>query len=268
MKIHPTAQIDPKARLGEGVAVGPGAFIGPDVTVGDNCVVGHGSHIEGKTTLGANNILHPYVCLGTPPQDLKWHGEKTELIVGSDNVFREFVTINVGTPTGAGVTRIGDRNYFMISSHVGHDCEVDDEVILVNAVLLGGHCKVESGAKIMGAAAANPFVTVGKMSYVGGLTRIIRDVPPYMIIEGSRAEVRRVNDVGLQRAGYSPESIGSLNQAFRKIYKRSRELNRLKAFDEIEADRDASEEVLYLVQFLRRSLQGRHGRYRESLRKH
>lgn len=245
--------------------IGPGAFVGPDVVIGDNCVVGHACHLEGHTHLGKNNILYPHVVLGTPPQDLKYHGEPTELVIGEDNVFREFVTVNIGTPTGAGMTRIGDRNFFMICSHVGHDSEVEDDTILVNAVLLGGHCKLETGAKIMGATALNPFVTVGKEAYVGGLTRTIRDVPPFMIMEGNPAKVRRVNEIGLQRAGYAPEVIEELCEVYKKIY-RTKELNRLKVFDEIEKGGSACEETLYLVQFLRRSLQGRNGRYRESLR--
>lgn len=266
MKIHPAAQIDPTAELGENIEIGPGVYIGPDVVIGDNCVIRHGSHIEGGTRLGENNILYPYVVLGTPPQDLKYHGEKTELHMGDDNVLREFVTVNVGTPTGAGVTRIGNRNYFMIYSHVGHDCEIGDDTMLVNAVLLGGHCKLESGAKVMGGAALNPFVTVGKLAYVGGLSRIAQDVPPFMIVEGNPAKVRRVNDVGLERAGYGQEQIEELRQVFIKIY-RTKELNRLKAFAEIEESGNASDDVQYLVRFLQRSLKGRHGRYRERPRK-
>jgi UDP-N-acetylglucosamine acyltransferase len=253
------------AQLGDGVEVGPVAYVGPKVTIGDGCILGHGCHIEGKTRLGENNIVYPYAALGTPPQDLKYHGEDTELIVGSDNVFREYVSINKGTPGGGGVTKIGSRNYLMICSHIGHDCEVEDDTILVNAVLIGGHCRIESGAKIMGGAAANPFVTVGKLSYVGGLTRIISDVPPFMIVEGIRPKVCRVNEVGLQRAGYSAEAIAHLDRAYRRIY-RTRELNRMKVVEEIEKEGDMSEEVRCLLEFLRRSHQGKFGRYRESLR--
>ena len=266
MKIHPTAQIAPSAQLGENVQVAAGAYIGPDVAIGDDCVIGHGCYVDSNTRMGRNNILHPYAIIGTAPQDLKYHGEKTELHIGEDNVFREFVTVNVGTPTGAGLTRIGNRNYFMICSHVGHDCEIDDDTILVNGVLLGGHCKLESGAYLTGSAACNPFVTVGKLAFVGGLSRIVHDVPPFMIVEGNPAKVRRVNEVGLQRAGYSQEAIDELRWVFKKIY-RTKELNRLKVFDQIEESGTASEETLYLVRFLRRSLEGRHGRYRESLRK-
>lgn len=265
MKIHPAACVEPGAEIGEDVEVGPGAYVGAQVTIGDNCVIAHGCHVSGCTQLGQNNILYPYAVLGTPPQDLTYHGEPTELIVGDDNVFREFVTVNIGTPTGAGVTRIGSRNYFMIFSHVGHDCEVDDNVVMVNGVLLGGHCKVESGAKLMGAAAVNPFVTVGREAYVGGLSRIIRDVPPFMIVEGNPAKVRRVNDVGLQRDGYSQGTIDNLHDAYKRIY-RTKQLNRMKVFAEIEADADVCEQVVYLVSFLKRSLDGKHGRYREGLR--
>jgi UDP-N-acetylglucosamine acyltransferase len=265
MNIHPSACVESGAELGSGVEVHAHAYVGPHVEVGEDCIIGHGCHLEGRTRLGRGNILHPYVSLGTPPQDMKYHGEPTELVVGCENVFREFVSINTGTPTGGGVTRVGDRNYLMISSHIGHDCEVEDEVILVNGVLVGGHCKLESGAKLMGGAAVNPFVSVGKLAFVGGLSRIVQDVPPFMIVEGNPAKVRRVNEVGLQRAGYTEEAIERLHQTYKRIY-RTKKLNRSKVFDEIEDDADSSEEALYLVEFLRRSLQGRSGRYREGLR--
>lgn len=266
MPMHPTAHVDPAARIGDDVEIGPGVSIGPDVTIGQGCSIGHGCSITGQTTLGSNNILYPYVVLGTGPQDLKYHGEKTRLVIGNDNVFREFSTFNTGTATGAGVTRIGDRNYFMICSHIGHDCEVGNETILVNGVLIGGHCCLEDGAKLMGAAAANPFVTVGKLAYVGGLSRIIKDVPPFMIFEGNPGKVRGVNEIGLQRAGYEQAVIDDLGETYRRIF-RTKELNRMRIFDAIESENSCSAESLYLVRFLRRSLEGNHGRYRESLRK-
>ena len=135
MKIHSTAIVDGKARVGKNVEIGPHAYIGPDVTIGDDCTVGHGAHIEGKVTLGNNNIVGPHVVLGTPPQDLKYHGELTELIIGDDNVFRELVTVNIGTVTGHGTTRIGSRNYLMICSHVGHDCVLEDDMLTPRAGL-------------------------------------------------------------------------------------------------------------------------------------
>ena len=265
MQVHSTAQIESSAEIGEDVEIGPDVYIGPNTVIGDNCQIGKGAYIEEHTRMGENNVLYPYVVLGTGPQDLKYHGEETHLVIGESNVFREFVTINRGTANARGVTRIGDRNFLMIHSHIGHDCIVEDETILVNNVQIGGHCHIEDGAKLMGSTAVNPFVTVGKMSYTGGMTRVVRDVPPYMIMEGNPAKVRGVNEVGLRRAGYDQEKIDKLAETYKSIY-RTKELNRNKIFDRIEEDEDTTEEVRYLVRFLRRSLQGRHGRYRESLR--
>ena len=265
MKIHPTAIIDPKAQIGSNVEIGPYAYVGPCVTIGDDCVVGHGCHVEGGVTMGHNNMLAPYVSLGTAPQDLKYHGQPTELVIGDDNIFREYVTVNIGTPTGSGTTRIGNRNYLMICSHVAHDCILEDDVILVNSVLLGGHVCVEAGAKLMGNTAVNPFVTVGKQAYVGGLTRVIQDAPPFMILEGNPARVRGVNEVGLSRAGYASAVIEELWQVYKAIY-RTRKLNRARIYDEVEGNSASSPEAVYLVEFLRRTQQGVHGRYRESLR--
>ena len=241
MKIHPTAIIDPKAQIGSNVEVGPYAYVGPGATIGDDCIIGHGSHVEGAVTMGRNNVLAPYVSLGTAPQDLKYHGQPTELVIGDDNVFREYVTVNIGTPTGSGVTRIGSRNYLMICSHVAHDCVLEDDVIV------------------------NPFVTVGKQAYVGGLTRVIQDAPPFMILEGNPARVRGVNEVGLSRAGYAAAIIEELWEVYKAIY-RTRKLNRSRIYDTVEGNGGSSPEAVYLVGFLRRTQQGVHGRYRESLR--
>ena len=265
MKIHPSAVVESGARLGSGVEVGQNAYVGPHVTVGDDCIIGHGCHLDGRVTLGSNNMLAPYVVIGTPPQDLKHHGQPTEIVIGDDNVFREFVTVNTGSATGSGVTRIGNRNYVMIFSHVGHDCVLDDETILVNGVLLGGHCHLESGAKLMGGAAVNPFVTIGTHAYVGGLSRIVQDAPPYMIVEGNPARVRGVNEIGLQRAGYGQEVIDELWEAYKAIY-RTRELNRSPIYEMLEGKPGVHAEAVRLVEFLRRSQKGVHGRYRESLR--
>ncbi len=267
MKIHPSAIVENGAEIGEDVEIGPQAYIGPEVSIGDSCVIGHGSHIEGHVTMGENNFVGPYSVLGTPPQDLTYHGQKTELIIGDDNVFREFVTVNIGTVNANSVTRIGDRNYLMICSHVGHDCVLADDVLLVNGVLLGGHCHVEVGAKLMGAAACHQFVTIGRQAYVGGLSRIVQDVPPFMIVEGNPSRVRGVNEIGLERAGYSKEVIRELGEVYKAIY-RTRELNRSKVYEELADDPDASEEAQHLVEFLRRSQEGVHGRYLEGQRNH
>jgi UDP-N-acetylglucosamine acyltransferase len=266
MKVHPTATIEDGASVGRNVEIGPHVYIGPNVTLGDDCIVGHGCHIAGRTVLGRNNHLAPHVVLGTAPQDLKYHGQNTELIVGDDNVFREFVTVHIGTTTGRGVTRIGNRNYFMICSHVGHDGIVEHDTILVNNVLLGGHVQVETGAKLMGGSAVNPFVTIGKQAFVGGLTRVIHDVPPFLIVEGNPARVRAVNEIGLRRAGYDQSVIDDLWKAYKAIY-RAKELSRGRVYERLEDDPDVCPEVIYLIEFLRRSKESAFGRYQESLRK-
>ena len=266
MKMHATAIVEDGARLGEGVEVGPYAYIGPHAIIGEGCTIGHGCHIEGRVTLGKNNILGPYVVLGTAPQDLKYHGQLTELIIGDDNVLREYVSINTGTATGSGVTRVGNRNYLMIGSHVGHDCELEDETILVNHVLLGGHCRVECGAKLMGNVCVQPFASIGTQTYVGGLSRIIQDAPPFMIVEGNPARVRGVNKVGLLRAGYEQEIVDELWEAYKAIY-RARELNRAPVYDMLKRKPGVHAETVRLVEFLERRQRGVHGRYRESLRK-
>jgi len=266
VKVHPTAVVEEGAEVGKNVEIGPHAYVGPNVVIGDDCIIGHGCHVEGHVTMGANNILAPYVMLGTPPQDMTYHGQDTRLEVGDDNVFREFVTVNIGTVTGHGVTRVGSRNYLMICSHVGHDCHLEDDVLMVNAVLLGGHCHIESGAKLMGAAACHQFVTVGTQAYIGGLTRIVQDVPPFMIVEGNPSRVRGVNEIGLARAGYERPTIDELRSVYKAIY-RTKKLNRALIFEEIAANADACPETLYLIESLRRSQKGVHGRYLESLRK-
>jgi UDP-N-acetylglucosamine acyltransferase len=266
MQIHPTATVETDAEIGRNIQIGPQAYIGPDVVIGDDCIIGHGCHVAGNTTLGRNNHLGPHVVLGTAPQDLKYHGQKTELIVGDDNVFREFVTVHIGTVTGHSVTRIGNRNYFMICSHIGHDCIVEHDTILVNNVLLGGHCHIETGAKLMGGSAVNPFVTVGKQAFVGGLTRVIHDVPPFMIVEGNPARVRAVNEIGLARAGYDRTTIDALWTAYKAIF-RTKVLNRARIFEQIEDSGDVTPEVIYLIESLRRTSHGAHGRYQEGLRK-
>lgn len=265
MKIHATATIETGAVIGRNVEIGPHAYIGPEVSVGDDCVICHGCHIAGRTVMGRNNHLAPHVVLGTAPQDLKYHGQNTELIIGDDNVFREFVTVHIGTTTGRGVTRIGNRNYFMICSHVGHDGIIEHDTILVNNVLLGGHCHIETGAKLMGGSAFNPFVTVGKQAFVGGLTRVVHDVPPFLIVDGNPARVRAVNEIGLRRAGYDQTAIDALWEAYKAIY-RTKELNRSRIYEELEDKADVCPEVVYLIEFLRRSKQGAHGRYQENLR--
>jgi len=265
MKIDRTAQIHPDARLGKGVEVGPNTVIGPNVEIGDGTRIGPNCIIAGFTVIGRDNWIVGNAALGTPPQDLSYRDEPTRLVIGDGNTFREFVTVNVGTVKGDGVTTIGDKCLFMACSHVGHDCVVGNGVIMVNNALLGGHVLVEDRAIVNGAAAITQFATIGTLAYIGGLTRIVQDVPPFMIVEGHPAKVRGVNIIGLKRNGCSDGAIAALKDAHRMIY-RSGKLHS-HAFEELESRPDPTPEVLHLVQFLRNKQRGKNGRAREALRK-
>ncbi|MCX5682632.1 MAG: acyl-ACP--UDP-N-acetylglucosamine O-acyltransferase [Planctomycetota bacterium] len=265
MAISKLAVVSPKAELADDVEVGPFAYIGPDVLIGAGTVVHHGVSIVGHTRIGQRNIFHPNACIGGPPQDISYRDEPTCVEIGDDNVFRECVSVHRGTAKDAGVTRIGNRCYFMVCSHVAHDCHLEDQIIFGNNVLIGGHVHVQSGVLVNGGAAVHPFTTIGRLAYVGGLTRIVQDVTPFMIVEGHPSRVRGINAVGMRRAGLSEEVAEAMGRAYRRIYRRGRP--RGEVLDEMEKEEGWPEEVRFLCEFLRASASGKHGRYRESLRK-
>ncbi len=265
MAISKLAVVSAKAELAGDVQIGPFCYIGTDVRIGGGTVLHPGVVLVGRTRIGERNTIYPHVCIGAPPQDITYRGEPAELVIGDDNVFRECVTINRGTPKEDGVTRLGSGCYIMAGTHVAHDCMIGDRVILVNNVLLGGHVHVESGVYIGGAAAIQPFTTIGRNAYVGGLTRIVQDVPPYMLVEGHPSRVRGPNTVGLRRAGIAEDVIRLLAKAYRRIYRYHRP--RTEVLEEIENEDGWPEEVRRLCASLRASAAGRSGRYRESLRK-
>ncbi|HEU4396056.1 MAG TPA: acyl-ACP--UDP-N-acetylglucosamine O-acyltransferase [Planctomycetota bacterium] len=264
--MHPLAFVDPTAQVADGAEVGPFAFVGPHASIGPGTVLMHHASVEGWTRLGAQNRVFPYAAVGGEPQDLGYRGEEVRLEVGDRNVFREGVTVSRGTLKEQGVTRIGNRCLLMACSHVGHDCVIGDDVILSNAVLLAGHCHVEDRAILSGAAAVNHFTTIGRLAYVGGLSRIIMDVPPFMIVEGHPARVVKVNLVGLKRAGLDEERIRKVRHAFKALW-RADQLVREKSLERLEKDEEATEETLYLAAFLRRQMAGKQGRAREAFRK-
>ena len=265
MKIHATAIIHPEAILGKGVEIGPFSVIDKNVRIGDGNIIKNNVTITGDTTIAENNVIFPNTVVGSEPQDLKYYGEQTKLIIGSNNVFREFVTVNTGTMVGGGETLIGNNNLFMSCSHIAHDCIIEDNVLIANGVLLGGHIKIEKHAKLMGLAGLQPFVTIGQHSYVGGLTRIVQDVPPYMIVEGNPAKVRKVNTVGLERSGFSQDCINAIKDTFKQLF-RSETLNRNQLLLELENKEDLIPEIRILIYFFRNVDKGKFGRYRESLR--
>ncbi|MEE9201424.1 MAG: acyl-ACP--UDP-N-acetylglucosamine O-acyltransferase [Candidatus Brocadiales bacterium] len=266
MSIHPAAQVHPKAALGKNVEIGAFSLIDEHVKIGDGTVVKNNVTVTGHTTLGKDNCVFPGTSLGAEPQDLKHGGEDTRLEMGDRNIIRESVTINTGTAIGGGITRVGNDNLFMACSHIAHDCEIENGVLLANNVLLGGHVKVENYAKLMGLVGVQPFATIGQYAYVGGLTRIVQDVPPFILVEGNPSRVRQVNVVGLERADFSQEQIESIKEAFQKIFRQTEALNQGMVLKELEKQEDVTPKVRVLVDFMQNTMKGRFGRYRELLR--
>ena len=273
MNIHPTAIVQPGATLGEGVEVGPFSYIGENVSLGDGCRIHHHATIDGYTTLGKNCEVFPQALVGLQPQDLKFRGERTELIIGDGNTIRELVTIHPGTENGGGITRIGNGNLLLVCVHVAHDCHIGNHCIIANYVQFAGHVHVEDHVNMGGHSAVHHFVTIGKHAFIGGMTRVASDAPPFMVVvaaRGTRSEIRMVNGVGLQRCGYTNEDIAELKTAFMKLYSRKARMDASPIRDRVMAlleKPDLNDNVAYLCQFLMRSFDhGRHGRYLESLR--
>ncbi|MEM8639891.1 MAG: acyl-ACP--UDP-N-acetylglucosamine O-acyltransferase [Cyanobacteria bacterium P01_G01_bin.54] len=217
-QIHPTAVIHTHAELHPTVVVGPYAVIGADVRIGPRTQVGAHVVIEGPTEIGADNHFFPGAAIGLDPQDLKYQGAPSRLRIGDGNRFREYVTVNRAT-TAEEETRIGNQNLLMAYSHVAHNCVLADNIIIANSVALAGHVQIESRVVIGGVLGIHQFVHVGEMAMLGGMSRIDRDVPPYMLVEGNPARVRALNLIGLKRAGLSSAKLHLLKKAFRLLYR-------------------------------------------------
>ena len=215
--IHPTAIVDPSAQLHPTVRVDPYAVIGSQVKIGANTIVGSHAIIDGWTEIGANNRIFPGAAIGLEPQDLKYKGANSLVKIGDNNQIREYVTVNKATEEGE-ATIIGDGNLLMAYSHVAHNCIVENNVIIANNVAMAGHVVIESQAVISGVLGIHQFVHIGQMAMVGGMSRINRDVPPYMLVEGNPAKVRSLNFVGLKRRGLGKEELRQLKKAFRILY--------------------------------------------------
>lgn len=216
-EIHSMAVVHPKAFIDEGVKIGPFAVIGEHVKIGKDTVVGAGAHVKGYTEIGKSCQIFSYAVIGSPPQDLKYFGEKSHLIIGNENVIREFVTINPGTGEGA-ATRIGDKNLLMAYCHVAHDCQIGNENIFSNVVNFAGHVHVADKVVVGGLAAVHQFCRIGPYAIVGGCSKVVQDIPPFALCDGHPAKVRGVNYVGLKRRGVSPETIRALKQVFKVLF--------------------------------------------------
>lgn len=216
-KIHPTAVIDPKAELDDGVLVGPLAVVGADVRIGAGTRIDAGARLEGPTTLGENNRVYSSACLGFDPQDLKYQGEPTRLEVGSGNHFREFCTVNRGTVQGGGVTSIGDDNLFMAYTHIAHDCHVGSRTIFGNCGTLAGHVEVQDDSVVNAFSSVQQFCRIGRFAYIGGYSVITRDALPYVKTVGTKPACYGVNRIGLERKGFPTETLKTLERAYRIV---------------------------------------------------
>ncbi len=217
-QVHRTAIVDPAAKLGAGVEVGPYSVIGAEVELADEVVLKSHVVIDGRTQIGSGTTIYPFASIGHPPQDLKFRGERSELIIGANNVIREHVTMNPGTEGGGMVTKVGDGGLFMTGCHIGHDCHVGNGVVFANNATLGGHVTVDDYALIGGLAAVHQFVRIGRLAMIGGMTGVMGDVIPYGSVVGDRARLAGLNLIGLQRRGVSREAINSLRQAFKELF--------------------------------------------------
>jgi UDP-N-acetylglucosamine acyltransferase len=255
VRIHPTAVVMTGAEIGPGTFVGPNAVVGSQVKLGRGCRVGASAVIDGRTDIGDGTEIFPFASIGQIPQDLKFKGEETTLVIGKRNIFREFVTIHRGTRGGGGVTTIGDQNVFMAYAHVAHDCHIGNETIIGHAATLGGHVYVDDFAIISAGSGVHQFCRVGQHAFIGGYSVVTKDALPYAKSVGNRARIYGLNTIGLIRRGFSQEVVGKLKRAFR--YLLQSKLNTSRALKQIEQDTSlACAEVQYLVDFIRSSQRG------------
>ncbi len=220
--IHKTAIVDKKAKISDKVEIGPYCIIGPEVEIGNNSVLHSHVNIVGNTKIGDNNQIYPFSSIGTPPQDLKYKGEKNLLVIGNNNKFREYVNINPGTGHGGGITRIGDNNLFMVYCHVAHDCLISNNIVLANNVQVGGHVTIQNSAIVGGSCAIHQFSRIGESAMIGGMTGVLSDVIPFGLSMGNRNNLTGLNLIGLRRSKVSNENIKKIQLAYEIIFKTPR----------------------------------------------
>ncbi len=216
--IHKTAVVDSKAKISSSVKIGAYSIIGPNVEIGDNTIIHSQVNISGNTKIGNGNKIYPFAAIGNDPQDLKYSGEETRLVIGNNNKIREYVTIHPGTSGGGELTKVGDNCLFMISSHIAHDCNVGNNVIIANNVPLGGHVTIENNVVIGGNSAVQQFTRIGQMAMIGGMTGVLHDVIPYGLSIGNRNYLQGLNLIGLRRANFENKDILGLTEAYKEIF--------------------------------------------------
>jgi UDP-N-acetylglucosamine acyltransferase len=251
--IHSTAIVDAKAELGAETIVGPYCVVGPDVVLGEKCWLQHHVTLTGPMRGGRGNKFYAYCSIGQQTQDLKYAGEPTYLEIGDGNTFREFCTINRSTKSD-GKTRVGSRGNFLAYSHIGHDCRVGDSVVFSNNGTLAGHVEVGDHAVMGGLTAVHQFCRIGRFAITGGCSKIVQDVPPFLIADGNPAEIRGINQVGMERAGFSQQSLKAIKEAFRLLYRSK--LNTRQAIEKMRTEIEPVEEIGQLIEFIEKSERG------------
>lgn len=264
-QIADTAYVDPRAEIGDDVDIGPYCVVGPDVRVGRGTrLIGHVC-LLGVTTVGEFNVISPFAVIGGDPQDVSYNGAPTRVEIGDYNIIRENVTVNRATEKEDGLTRVGSHNYLMAGAHVAHDCKLGDRITIANGTMLGGHVHVESHASLSGGVAVHHYATIGGYSFVGGQSRIVHDVPRFMLVDGNPSKIRCINVVGLKRNGISSAGIDALHEAHRLIYRAK--MSAKQAADILESHGHLGAEVKSLLEFIEAQQEGKHGRARERWRK-
>ena len=256
--IHPTAIVHPAAKISGKVEIGPYCTIGEHVSIGTGTIISGRVTIEGNCSIGENNKIYTGAVIGSPPQDIKFKGEKTRLSIGNGNTIREFVTINVGTTGGGGITKIGDGTLLMAYCHIAHDCIVGSKVIIANAATLGGHVILEDEVIVSGLAGIHHFVRVGSMAILGGCSKLTVDIPPYCMADGYPATVRGLNVIALRRSNIPQERRNHLKKAYKILYRSG--LNVHQALERIEKEIPNEHEIRHLVEFIKRTREGKSGR--------
>jgi len=252
--IHPTAIIDPTVELGNNVSVGPYSLIGPHVAIGDDTTIDSHVVIKGPTDIGRRCRIFPFASIGEIPQDLKFKGGDTRVIIGDDTVIREYVTVNRGTEDGNGITSIGNSCFLMAYTHVAHDCVVRDYVIMANNATLAGHIEIEEFAIIGGLVAVHQFVRIGRNAMIGGCSGVAQDVAPYCLASGTRARLYGLNLTGLKRHNFAPEKIKQLKHAYKIVFRSSLTLK--EAIAQVEETIQDCREVEHFISFIKNSKRG------------
>ena len=248
MKAHDTALVDPGASIAGDVEIGAYSIIGPDVRIGAGTTIGSHVVVSGHSSIGENNHFFPFSAIGEPPQDKKYAGESTELIIGNNNSIREFCTLNIGTAAGGGVTRVGNDNWIMAYVHIAHDCQIGNNIIMANNATLGGHVTIGDHAILSGFAGIHQFVEIGNYAFVSFASFVNQSIPPYVTVSGEKAKAKGVNTEGLKRSGFSPGQVQNVRRAYRTLYRSGLSLD--EARTKLRNMAEEAEEITPLVEFL------------------